>query len=201
MEQNILLVCTLSIVLGVILIIAFLLRKQHDTAMKEVAKLEQRLTEIEEKLDMSVQTGEQSAPQAQGNGQQTGAPTHIIKKRPADLSSMTDKEIFRYISKVIVEEELFRWPDFNRTAVMEQFSLSAARVGAVFSRGGGQSLPEFVRNCRLDYASRLMLERPHLSFTEIGESSGFQHTTTFYHDFKARFGMAPAEYRKLKVRG
>ena len=39
-----------------------------------------------------------------------------------------------------------------------------------------------------------------MSFVEVGEVSGFQRTTTFYHDFKARFGMAPAEYRKLKVK-
>jgi AraC-like DNA-binding protein len=39
-----------------------------------------------------------------------------------------------------------------------------------------------------------------MSSVEVGNASGFQRTTTFYHDFKARFGMAPAEYRKLKVK-
>ena len=112
---------------------------------------------------------------------------------------MTDEKLFLYITKVIKEQELYRWPDFNRAAVMHHFSLSAARVGAAFAQGGGQSLPEFVRNCRLDYACSLIVEHPQMSFVEVGESSGFQHTTTFYHDFKARFGMAPAEYRKLKI--
>ena len=110
---------------------------------------------------------------------------------------MSDEELFQYLAKVIKEQELYRWYDFNRSAVMQQFSLSAARVGTAFTQGGGQSLPEFVRNCRLDHACRLMVEQPTMSFVEVGNASGFQRTTTFYHDFKARFGMAPAEYRKL----
>ena len=72
--------------------------------------------------------------------------------------------------------------------------------GSSLAQGGGQSLPEFVCNCRLDHACRLMVEQPTMSFVEVGNASGYQRTTTFYHDFKARFGMAPAKYRKLKVK-
>ena len=107
-------------------------------------------------------------------------------------------KVFHYLTKAIKEQELYRWHDFNRSAVMQHFSLSAARVGAAFAQGGGQSLPEYVRKCRLDHACRLMVEQPTMSFVEVGDASGYQRTTTFYHDFKARFGMAPAEYRKMK---
>lgn len=199
MDQNVLIVCILSVALGVTLIIVFLLRKQQNAAIEVVAKLEQRLADIEAILHASPQTDELSAAQSESEVHSVGERIHI-KKRPADMSSITEQELFQYISTVIIKEELFRWPDFNRNAVIERFSLSPARVGAVFSRGGGQSLPEFVRCCRLDYTCRLMVENPHLSFTEIGESAGFQRTTTFYHDFKARFGMAPAEYRKTKLK-
>ena len=166
--------------------IAYSLRKQRDEAMQEMAMIAQRLTDIERKLDRE-DVGEY----------QTSGKTRIQD----DLSAMTDEELFQYITKVIREQELYRWPDFNRAAVMKHFSLSAARVGAAFAQGGGQSLPEFVRNCRLDHACRLMVEHPTMSFVEVGENSGFQRTTTFYHDFKARFDMAPAEYREKEVRG
>jgi AraC-like DNA-binding protein len=39
-----------------------------------------------------------------------------------------------------------------------------------------------------------------MSFTEVGNQSGYQRTTTFYHDFKARFGMPPAEYREQELK-
>lgn len=173
------------VALGATLAIAYLLRKQRDAAMQEVATIAHRLTDIERKLEEGENTKRQG-------DEKTG-----IQK---DLSGMTDEELFQFITKVIREQELYRWPDFNRAAVMHHFSLSAARVGAAFAKGGGQSLPEFVRNCRLDHACRLMVEHPSMSFVEVGEASGFQRTTTFYHDFKARFGMTPAEYREKEVR-
>jgi len=197
------------------LAIAYLLRKQRDAAMHEVATISQRLTDIEKKLggDGNLKMSESrnneisksqdtEMPNSQDadmpNSQDAGMPNSQDAEMPKDLSTMTDEELFQHITKVIREQELYRWPDFNRAAVMHHFSLSAARVGAAFAQGGGQSLPEFVRNCRLDYACRLIVEQPTMSFVEVAESSGYQRTTTFYHDFKARFGMAPAEYRRIK---
>ena len=186
------------IALGATLAIAHLLRQQREAAMREVAAIAQRLTDIEKKLEREDigehQTSVDEEQSSGDTGQEGGK-----KKIHEDLSGMTDEELFQYITKVIKEQELYRWPDFNRAAVMQHFSLSAARVGAAFAQGGGQSLPEFVRNCRLDHACRLMVEQPTMSFVEVGNDSGYQRTTTFYHDFKARFGMAPAEYRKLKI--
>ena len=166
------------------LAIAYSLRKQREAVMQEMATIARRLTDIERTL------GNENA------GRQDDENAGIEE----DLSGMTDEELFQYFTKVIKEQELYRWPDFNRAAVMQHFSLSAARVGAVFAQGGGQSLPEFVRNCRLDHACRLMVEQPTMSFVKVGNASGYQRTTTFYHDFKARFGMTSAEYRKWKVK-
>ena len=184
MEYLLIITSFVLVALGATLAIAYSLRKQRDAAMQEVATIAQRLTEIEKKLEV------------ENVGKQEDVKTGIQE----DLSAMTDEELFQYITKFIKEQELYRWPDCNRAAVMHHFSLSAARVGAAFTKGGGQSLPEFVRNCRLDHACRLMVEHPTMSFVEVGEASGYQRTTTFYHDFKARFDMAPAEYREKEVR-
>ena len=186
--QYILIITGLVLVaLGAALAIAFSLRKQRDAAMQELATISRRLTDIDRKLE-----------QVQGASEKKQETAPATPKE--DLSGMTDEELFQYLTGVIREQELYRWPDFNRSAVMQHFSLSAARVGAAFAQGGGQSLPEFVRNCRLDHACRLMVEQPALSFVEVGEASGYQRTTTFYHDFKACFGMAPAEYRQSQLR-
>ena len=201
MEYVLIITSFVLVALGATLAIAYSLRKQRDAAMQEVATISQRLTDIEKKLGGD---GNLKMSESQNNELSKSQDTEISNSQdtemPKDLSAMTDEELFQYITKVIREQELYRWPDFNRAAVMKHFSLSAARVGAAFAQGGGQSLPEFVRNCRLDYACRLIVEQPTMSFVEVGNDSGYQHTTTFYHDFKARFGMTPAEYRKLKVK-
>ena len=182
MEYILAITALVLVALVATLAIARLLRKQQDAAMQEVATIAQRLTDIEKMLERD-----------HGVAQKEEQETLPIPQE--NLSGMTDEELFQHITKVIKEQELYRWADFNRSAVMHHFSLSAARVGAAFAQGGGQSLPEFVRNCRLDYACRLMVEQPTMSFVEVSDASGFQRTTTFYHDFKTRFGMAPAEYR------
>ena len=193
MEYVLIITGFVLVALGATLAIAYSLRKQRDAAMQEVATIAQRLTDIEKKLGGD---GNLKMSESRNNELSKSQDTEM----PKDLSAMTDEELFQYITKVIREQELYRWPDFNRAAVMKHFSLSAARVGAAFAQGGGQSLPEFVRNCRLDYACRLIVEQPTMSFVEVGNDSGYQRTTTFYHDFKARFGMAPAEYRQSQLR-
>ena len=200
MEYVLIITGFVLVALGATLAVAYSLRKQRDAAMQEVATISQRLTDIEKKLggDGNLKMSESrnsELSKSQDAEISNSQDTEMLK----DLSGMTDEELFQYITKVIREQELYRWPDFNRAAVMHHFSLSAARVGAAFAQGGGQSLPEFVRNCRLDHACRLIVKQPTMSFVEVGLSSGYQRTTTFYHDFKARFGMAPAEYRKVKV--
>ena len=186
MQYILIIIGLVLVALGAALAIAFSLRKQRDAAMQELATIARQLTDIDRRLEHVYGASEK---------EQDTTPAATQE----DLSGMTDEELFQYLTTVIREQEMYRWPDFNRSAVMQHFSLSAALVGAAFAQGGGQSLPEFVRNCRLDHACRLMVEQPTLSFVEVGEASGYQRTATFYHDFKARFGMAPAEYRKLKI--
>ena len=203
MEYILIITSFALVALGATLAIAYLLRKQRDAAMQEVAMISQRLTDIEKKLDEDRNLNNELSESRNNetlNSQDTEISNSQDTEMPKDLSAMTDEELFQYITKVIREQELYRWSDFNRAAVMHHFSLSAARVGAAFAKGGGQSLPEFVRNCRLDHACRLMVEQPTMSYVEVSYASGYQHITTFYHDFKARFGMAPAEYRQSQLR-
>ncbi|MBO4673562.1 MAG: AraC family transcriptional regulator [Bacteroidaceae bacterium] len=208
MEYILIITSFVLVAIGAAWAIAYSLRKQRDAAIREMETIAQRLTNIEKKLeDEKTRRQEEEKKRRledenEGNQEDknTGRQGDKKTKIQEDLSGMTDEELFQYITKVVREQELYRWSDFNRSAVMKHFSLSAARVGAVFAQGGGQSLPEFVRNCRLDHACRLIVERPSMSFVEVGESSGYQRTTTFYHDFKARFGMTPAEYRKEKLK-
>lgn len=183
-----------ALVTGIVVYLS--LRRQKKAVMEEVNRLSLRLKEMEMKVTSSA-TPSQIVKQEHVNDE--GNDISPVSES-SDLSSMNDKELFVYLSKTIKEKEMFRLPNLNRNAVMKCFSLSAVRIGNAFARGGGVSLPEFVRNCRLDYACRLMVEQPEMSFVEVGNQSGYHRTTTFYHDFKARFGMPPAEYREQKLR-
>ena len=204
----IIIVVMATIVMAVIVFLS--LRRQRKAVNDEVNRLLLRLTAIEMKIEAQ-RTRPQADPsrneanQAPDELSQSGDSTEseqapLPHREESRVNLMTDEELFSYLSKTIRDEELFRQSDLNRRVMMERFSLSAVRIGNAFSRGGGMSLPEFVRNCRLDYACRLMVEHPEMPFTEVGNLSGYRRTTTFNHDFKARFGIPPAEYREQKLR-
>jgi AraC-like DNA-binding protein len=115
----------------------------------------------------------------------------------ARMNALTNLELFDELTAAIRTEKWYLTPKFGRKQLVEHFRLSNHRVGAAFSEGG-TSLPVFIRECRLDYAQRLMIDRPDLTLNEVAAASGFSYTTTFNADFKNKFGVSPTQYREQK---
>lgn len=211
-ELFIIIIIVAAIMTAVIVYLS--LRRQKKAVVDEVSRLQLRLKEMEMKIEAESRKSSPHPLPTKSDGGAKMCPSpdeptlsgdageevsvHHPHKEESRVNLMTDEELFCYLSKTIKDEEMFLWPDLNRKTIMDHFAVSAVRIGNAFSRGGGMGLPEFVRNCRLDYACRLMMDHPKMPFTEVGRQSGYHRTTTFYHDFKARFGMPPAEYRERK---
>ena len=95
-----------------------------------------------------------------------------------------------------MRDELFLDPTLNRQKLTERFSLPKERVGAAFAQGSPfKSVTEFINDCRLPYAAKLLTERPDLSIAEVAETSGFARAATFIDNFKKRFTLTPSQYR------
>ncbi len=71
--------------------------------------------------------------------------------------------------------------------------LTQALLRDRFRQYSGHSLPEFLRNRRLERAVRL-LEDPRLSIGEIAGRLRFSSVQTFSRIFKERYGVSPREY-------
>ena len=79
---------------------------------------------------------------------------------------------------------------------MDEFHLSKERVGAAFAQGSKyDSLPQFVRDLRLDYASKL-LTTTDLSITEIMTKAGFSNASVFSRYFNRKYRISPSQYRR-----
>lgn len=116
---------------------------------------------------------------------------------PDNLASLSDEQLFQYISKVVMRDQLFLDPNFNRQKLTEALSLSKERVGAAFSKGSPfKSVTDYINYCRLPYAAKLLSERPDLSITEVAEASGYARAATFTDNFKKKFTLTPAQYRE-----
>ena len=122
--------------------------------------------------------------------------TATEKTDPVNLDSLTNEDLFQYIREAVMCDELFLDPTLNRQKLTERFSLSKERIGAAFAQGSPfKSVTEFINDCRLPYAAKLMTEHPDLSIAEVAEASGFTRVATFIDNFKKRFALTPNQYR------
>ena len=56
----------------------------------------------------------------------------------------------------------------------------------------------YINNIRLDYARKL-LDDPNQSILDVCYTVGYNSISYFYNLFKARFGVAPNRYRKMRM--
>jgi AraC-like DNA-binding protein len=112
------------------------------------------------------------------------------------LDNLNNEELFQYIREAVMRDELFLDPTLNRQKLTERFSLPKERIGAAFAQGSPfKSVTEFINDCRLPYAAKLLTERPDLSIAEVAEASGFARVATLIDNFKKRFALTPNQYR------
>ena len=116
------------------------------------------------------------------------------------LDHLTPEELFHYIEHEVRQRLLFLNPAFDRQTIMDEFHLSKERVGAAFAQGSKyDSLPQFVCDLRLDYASKL-LTTTDLSITEIMTKAGFSNASVFSRYFSRKYGISPSQYRRANKR-
>lgn len=104
-----------------------------------------------------------------------------------ELKQLPDKQLFEYLSYDIRTNHLYCDPLCDRQMLTKHYRLSAAQVGAAFARGSKyDSVSDFIRECRLEYACT-MLTGSDKQIGEVAREAGFNRITTFNHDFKARY--------------
>lgn len=113
------------------------------------------------------------------------------------IELMSDAELFEFLRVVIVGEQLYLNPVFDRQQLMERFHLTKERVGAAFSQGSQYvSLAAYINECRLSHGAALLSISPELSISEIATESGFANASVFTRNFKQRYTITPSEFRQ-----
>jgi AraC-like DNA-binding protein len=115
--------------------------------------------------------------------------------RRTTKAEAAEERLYKHITTTIVKERLYLKPGFGRSDIVERFEISAHRAGMIFSKRQ-TSIPEFVRNCRLDHACQQMKDEPLANLSDIATASGFSFVSSFIRDFKNRYGMTPARFRE-----
>ena len=177
----------LAVVVVLLLLILFLLFRHHRIIRKKNRVIAKQISELlpPEEKHKSVErehiTAEQECEAA------------------AEISeSMTNEQLFLQISQAIISHQLYLQPLFDRETAAAHFGISSRRIGTAFTQGSPyKSLPDFIRECRLKHACRLLCDST-MSIADIAAASGFSRVTTFNHDFKVKYELSPSEFRELQ---
>ena len=96
-------------------------------------------------------------------------------------------EILRYIRLNYAEATL--------ASTARHFSYSEAYLSRMVKKHTGKNFSEILNDIRFGIAENY-LERSDLSTEKIAEIIGYQSASNFFHSFKKRNGISPAEYRR-----
>ena len=108
-----------------------------------------------------------------------------------------DTDLYAFLRKAIMSDQLFLDPQLDRQALVDRFGLSKDRIGAAFAKGSPyKSLIDFLTDCRLPYAAKMLTERPDLTIAEIAMKSGFPSLNTFGRNFKQKYAITPSQFRE-----
>jgi AraC family transcriptional regulator len=86
--------------------------------------------------------------------------------------------------------------DVSLTKVAEVACYSPFHFHRLFKHLTGETLQNYVLRKRVEKAARLLIHRPDLSITNVGEEAGFQSGPVFSRSFRQAYGMSPAAFRK-----
>ncbi len=89
----------------------------------------------------------------------------------------------------------FSNPDCRVAWIADKMYLNAAYAGWVFNKAYGIGLMDYITECRINTACRL-ITRDNLSVNKIAAQVGYTDANYFTKLFRSKMGMAPSEYRK-----
>jgi DNA-binding response OmpR family regulator len=119
-----------------------------------------------------------------------------IQLEPSEVTITSRDEAFLQQIVAIVEEKMTD-VDFNIDTVAETVAMGRTTFYRKFKGLTGLAPVEFVREMRLKRAKQL-LDADSGNISEIAYSVGFNNAKYFSTCFKARYGVTPSEYVKMK---
>lgn len=106
----------------------------------------------------------------------------------------SDRQLFEHMNFEVLNRRLYLDPVFSKASLLAEFHIPAYKFSAMFKEYAGCSFSQYIHNCRLDYAVRLMQENPSWSQEAIAKAACMS-TSSFYHQFKKKFGMRPSDFK------
>ena len=128
-----------------------------------------------------------------GEGQYAhGSPTPPIEGRSGGATLYADIE--QKLRTMCEDKLLFLTPDITLETLSLRLGTNRTYMGMYF-RERNMTFYQYINTLRIEYATRLMQETPHLSLRKVAEQSGFRSQPTFRKAFQEVMGCLPSEVK------
>ena len=154
---------------------------------EEVLQLRKELADAKKKTDIE-------APLTETTENNVESASSESPENSESLLTEGDKTLFIRMNHEIQARRLYLNPNFSRKDLMAEFKISANKFALLFKEFAGCTFSQYIQNCRLDYAVKLMRENPQWNFDAIAKEAQMSNGA-FYSHFKRRFGMSPSDFR------
>ena len=154
---------------------------------EEVLQLRKELDEAKKKTDIE-------APLTETTENNVESASSEIPENSESLLTEGDKTLYIRMNHEIQARKLYLNSKFSRKDLMAEFKISANKFALLFKEFAGCTFSQYIQNCRLDYAVKLMRENPQWNFDAIAKEAQMSNGA-FYSHFKRRFGMSPSDFR------
>ncbi len=108
----------------------------------------------------------------------------------------TRREYEERINAVLhhVHSDLSANLDVERLAAVSCYS--GYHFQRIFRQVTGESVHDYIRRVRLEWAANLLIFNPDVSISEVAQQCGFASNASFTHAFKSMFALSPSGWRK-----
>lgn len=106
-----------------------------------------------------------------------------------------DKDDFNQMERIIINEQLFKDPLFNRDGIVKATGLSRTRVIQLIQKFTDLTPGDYITRLRLEHSVKLIKEHPDWTIDAISEGCGYVRRATYYSHFNRLYGITPAQYR------
>lgn len=115
----------------------------------------------------------------------------------ARLKDDKSHDMFLQLEQRIINERLFRKPKISRDELIALLDVDKGTFVSLLMVFSGKPFNRYINDMRLDYAASLLRKNTNFSVEAIAIDCGIPVRQTFYRLFTEKFGLSPAEYRKM----
>ncbi len=122
-------------------------------------------------------------------------PSGIVARESTAISNQESSRVEQALSFVAKH---YSDPNLGVSTVAESLDISRRQLERDFRTEKKSTVREYIELTRMNEASRLLIEQPDVSISNIAELVGISAPGNFFRIFRKRFGTTPAAYREKR---